>query len=132
MPKGQWRDEYQALIGLLREVRVALGVTQEELADRLDARQIFVSRCERGERRVDLIDLLKILRALDVHPEDFLEELDRRLATQSGAKVRARSGRSGKPTWVKLVNSPDFTRQRAERTPRSSEAPVATRRSRKK
>jgi len=78
--------EYQALLELLREQRVESRVTQVEVAAALGEAQSFVSKCERGERRIDLIDLLRILRAIKVSPDVFLAELERRLPVKSDAR----------------------------------------------
>jgi len=48
---------YEALARRLREAREAAGLTQAEAAKRLGRQQSFVSKCESGERRVDLIEL---------------------------------------------------------------------------
>ena len=88
MPKSVWQDEYQALLVLLKEIRITKAISQVELARRLNTNQSVVSKCERGERRLDLIDLLKHLRALEVHPEVFLEELNRRLPAVRRFRVK--------------------------------------------
>lgn len=80
--------EYQALLELLREQRVESGVTQVEVAAALGEAQSFVSKCERGERRIDLIDLLRILRAIGVSPDEFLTELEERFPARSDARRR--------------------------------------------
>lgn len=49
---------YQHLLGRLRAAREAAPLTQVELAARLGKRQAYVSRCELGERRMDVIELL--------------------------------------------------------------------------
>ena len=41
----------------LREARIAAGLTQMEVAKALQRTQVFVSKCESGERRIDPIDL---------------------------------------------------------------------------
>ena len=44
------------------------SVTQQELAKRLAKPQSFVSEYERGQRRVDVVELLVISRALGLEP----------------------------------------------------------------
>lgn len=78
--------EYRALLALLRERRRQSGVTQVEVAATLGESQAFVSKCERGDRRIDLIDLLRILRAIGVSPDDFLAELEERFPARSDAR----------------------------------------------
>lgn len=55
--KPAHQEEYQAVIARLREARMHLGLSQEEVANRLGRSQSFVSRCESGERRIDIIEL---------------------------------------------------------------------------
>jgi transcriptional regulator with XRE-family HTH domain len=43
----------------LRQARRDAGFTQEEVAKRLGARQAFVSKVERGERRLDPVELAR-------------------------------------------------------------------------
>ena len=70
---------------MLRQMRVdKAGLTQEELADKLGREHNFVSRCELGERRVDLIEWLSLCRTCGVRPEDFLAELLSALGSLKG------------------------------------------------
>ncbi len=48
---------YRLFLTRLREARRAAGLTQEEVATRLRRPQSFVSKCESGERRVDVVEL---------------------------------------------------------------------------
>jgi transcriptional regulator with XRE-family HTH domain len=49
--------EYQELLIRLKRARKAAGLTQSQVANLLDRPQSYISRCESGETRVDLIDL---------------------------------------------------------------------------
>lgn len=51
------RPEYRRFIARLREARERAGLTQVEVAKRLRVPQSYVSKCESGERRVDVIEL---------------------------------------------------------------------------
>ncbi len=60
-------------IGLrVREERHKRGWSQRELARRANVRQATVSQLERGVRRLDLVILEKVARALKVSPEKLL------------------------------------------------------------
>ena len=48
---------YRRMLKRLREARVQAGLTQVEAAAALRKPQSFVSKCESGERRIDVIEL---------------------------------------------------------------------------
>lgn len=60
---------------LLVERRKARGVSQDELAARLDKPQSYVSKYEIGERRLDVMEFLDIAQALGFDPCEALREL---------------------------------------------------------
>ena len=64
MEKSIWTEEYQQLCTLLRQLRLDAGLTQVEVARRLDVAQSFVSKYESGERRLDVIELRHVAQAL--------------------------------------------------------------------
>ncbi len=74
--KNPWDKRRLRLQQMLRDMRVAAGLLQSELAERIDADQSFVSRFERGERRLDLVELEAICKACGVRLADFVAEYD--------------------------------------------------------
>ena len=66
---------YLRLQELLVEARHARGFTQAEIADQLQVPQSFVSKYERGERRLDVIELLQILHVLSLDASDVLDRI---------------------------------------------------------
>lgn len=64
MDKSIYSAEYRRLCALLRELRIEAGLTQIEVAERLDEPQSFVSKYESGERRLDVIELGQVAEAL--------------------------------------------------------------------
>lgn len=72
MPDFTHRREYRALIGALKEARLAAGLTQIDLAHHLKATQSFVSKVERGERRIDVIEFIDFCHAVDADPTALL------------------------------------------------------------
>jgi transcriptional regulator with XRE-family HTH domain len=66
---------YRLFLELLIRARKDAGVTQEQLAKRLNRPQSFVSKCENGERRLDVIELLQILQAMGVDPLRFVKQV---------------------------------------------------------
>jgi transcriptional regulator with XRE-family HTH domain len=63
--KSLHSDDYRRLCRMLKARRVYVGLRQVELADRLATSQSFVSDYERGERRLDLVELDHICTALE-------------------------------------------------------------------
>jgi transcriptional regulator with XRE-family HTH domain len=49
--------EYRHFVKQLREARTRAGLTQVEAAKALGRRQAYISKCESGERRVDVVEL---------------------------------------------------------------------------
>ena len=54
--------------------RKAAGVTQAQLATRMGRHQSFVSKYERGERRLDVVEFCQVAEALGQSPSKLLEE----------------------------------------------------------
>ena len=68
--------DQKKLQALLRQVRVRAGLTQEEVARRLDRPQSFVSKYETGERRLDILELRQVLAALGLPLKEFVRTLE--------------------------------------------------------
>ena len=74
--KSIYTDEYAAVLRLLKTARKKSGVTQIELAERLGQTQSFVSKVERGDRRLDIVQLRSILLEFGVTLPDFVRQLE--------------------------------------------------------
>ena len=72
MPSSIFTQRHQALIAFLATARRDAGLTQVELATRLGRPQSFVSKVERGERRVDVVEFCEIAEALGHDPAELL------------------------------------------------------------
>lgn len=57
---------------ILRQYRLESGLTQAQLAERINETQSFVSKYESGEQRLDLYELEKICDAIGVSLMDFI------------------------------------------------------------
>lgn len=57
----------------VRGSRNALGISQEELADRCGLDRTYIGGIERGERNPSLVNIWRIARALDVPPQGLVE-----------------------------------------------------------
>jgi transcriptional regulator with XRE-family HTH domain len=69
--QAEYQATYQQFLSRLREARRQAGLTQAEVAERLGKPQSFVSKCESGERRVDLVELLAFSRVYEVALDYF-------------------------------------------------------------
>ena len=67
--------DHVRLIKLLTAAREKAGLTQQQLADRLDRPQSFVAKYEGGERRIDVIEFVAIARALEFDPARAVREI---------------------------------------------------------
>jgi len=65
---------------LLVEARKKADLTQAELASRLNRPQSFVSKYERGERRLDVLEFREVARGLRIDPIEFLAKLYEEIA----------------------------------------------------
>ena len=66
-------QRYRRMLRRLREARNEAGMSQVQVAARLKVSQIFVSRVETGERRIDPVELQE-LAALYEKPITFFLE----------------------------------------------------------
>ncbi len=67
----------------VRELRMGLGLSQEELAERSGLHRDYIGGVERGERNIALVNLDRLARALTVSLSDLFAGLD-------GARRRTR------------------------------------------
>ena len=82
MEKSIYSREYQAVTKLLKQAREAAGMSQVELAEALGQSQSFVSKTERGERRLDVVQLRTVCNALGVSLPDFVVSLEKVLRSR--------------------------------------------------
>lgn len=81
MARSTHHPDYQTLLTLLRDLRERAGVTQFSLAEGLSNTQTFISKVERGERRIDVVEFIEICEALDVDPLAAFGEFLKRRST---------------------------------------------------
>ncbi len=67
------------LVILLREMRIEAGLTQVDLAARIEKDQAYVSRYESGQRRLDVLEVREICQVVGVTLEEFVKRLERAL-----------------------------------------------------
>jgi transcriptional regulator with XRE-family HTH domain len=79
MSKSIHTKQYAVLLELLLEARSKTEVKQRQLAERLQMTQSSISKVERGERRLDVIELRAWCKAIDASFLSMMAELDKRL-----------------------------------------------------
>ena len=92
MARSTHHPNYQMLLTLLRDLRERADVTQLALAESLGNTQTFISKIERGERRIDVVEFIEICNALGVDPvAAFHEYVQRRSSLgKRGSKLTRR------------------------------------------
>jgi predicted transcriptional regulator len=73
--KSSFSKEYRHFCKLLAAARKTAGLTQQEVAKSLRRPQSYVSKYESGERRLDVIEFLRVARILKVDSGSFLNQI---------------------------------------------------------
>lgn len=63
------------MLHLLRSAREAADLSQRDLAARLGVHHSWVAKVELGERRLDLIEFARYVRAVDGDPVDMFADV---------------------------------------------------------
>jgi transcriptional regulator with XRE-family HTH domain len=79
MKKKIYIAQRSRLVSLLREIRIEAGLTQAELAERIERDQTFVSKYESGQRRLDVLELREICQSVGTTLEEFVKRLEKAL-----------------------------------------------------
>lgn len=72
--KSIYSDEYINIITNLRNIRISKQITQDELANMLGVNQSFVSKVENRERRLDVVEFLCWIDALNISVTNILPQ----------------------------------------------------------
>ena len=71
--------EYDQLLKLLRRTREEAGVSQRELSRRLGKASSYIGKIEAGTRRLDVVELIRLLKVLGRDLSGFLNEYTKSL-----------------------------------------------------
>jgi len=72
MPSSLHTHQYQVFRSLLVVAREASGLTQVQLAEELGRPQSFISKYERGERRLDFSEFMELADVLGIDTNAFI------------------------------------------------------------
>lgn len=70
----------------VRQQRLGLGISQEELADRAGLHRTYVGDVERGNRNVSMVNVVRLANALGLTPSALLEPFSARRPKKVGGK----------------------------------------------
>lgn len=79
MGKSVHSEGQKAFRALMKAARKEAGLTQDQLARSLRRPQSFVAKYENGERRLDVIEFIEIVRKMGADPVALLKVLLRQL-----------------------------------------------------
>lgn len=77
MKKRIYLAQRGRLVSLLRDMRIEAGLTQVDLAARIEKDQAYVSRYESEQRRLDVLEVREICQVVGVTLEEFAKRLER-------------------------------------------------------
>lgn len=84
--KSVFTKEYEFLLEYLISARKSADITQQDLAERLEKPQSFVSKYERRERRLDVIEFVSIARTIGFDPCEVVREIEKHLQPRPKGK----------------------------------------------
>ena len=68
MIKTRNSQNYKNLLNILKSERLKAGLSQQDLANKLDKPQSFISKIENMERIVDVIEVIEICNKIGINP----------------------------------------------------------------
>jgi transcriptional regulator with XRE-family HTH domain len=92
--KSIFTREYAIFLSTLRRLREISGRTQADVAKVLKRDQSVVSKCERGERRMDVIELRAYCRAIDMELQEFINILEADITVAIRGRASSKSSKS--------------------------------------
>ena len=75
MRKSLRSQDHAHLIAMLKAERKRAKLTQQQVADQLGVPQSYVAKYEGGERRLDVLEYIAVVRAIGSDPVELLGRL---------------------------------------------------------
>jgi transcriptional regulator with XRE-family HTH domain len=66
---------HKALVEFVIAKRKKAGLTQVQLAERLDRYQSFITALESGQKRIDVVELMELAEAIGFDPQEAIRIL---------------------------------------------------------
>jgi len=88
MPSSLHNADYQLFRSMLIEARVTSGLTQVQIAERLSKPQSYISKYERGERRLDFPEFVELAEILGINVVAFVSDYQAAIASSKVQKIR--------------------------------------------
>lgn len=73
---------YRSAIDAIKAARIERGISQRELARRLDKPPSFINKIEQLERRLDIVEFVAIAQAMECDPTELLTKVKAALPDQ--------------------------------------------------
>ncbi|MHA0798286.1 helix-turn-helix domain-containing protein [Gilvimarinus sp. F26214L] len=70
-----WDKSYEVLRTELKAIRIGAGLRQQDLGARLGVPQSFVSKYERGERKLTFVEVLLVCDACQYDPGELVRQI---------------------------------------------------------
>jgi transcriptional regulator with XRE-family HTH domain len=91
MEKSVHTPDYRALRVQLQKTRTDSGLSQRDLAARLDAPHSWVAKVENGERRIDVVEFCWFVAACGEDPGSVFRDLLRQRPSLAERNAKGRS-----------------------------------------
>ncbi|HKS40683.1 MAG TPA: helix-turn-helix transcriptional regulator [Blastocatellia bacterium] len=76
MTKSVFTRRYKLFLSLLISIREDKGLSQRALSEKLKKSPTYVSKYERGERRLDVLEFLDIVKILDADACEIIKKIE--------------------------------------------------------
>ena len=76
MTKSVFTRRYKLFLSLLISTREDKGLSQRALSEKLKKAPTYVSKYERGERRLDVLEFLDIVKILDANACEIIKKIE--------------------------------------------------------
>ncbi|EEJ0026024.1 MULTISPECIES: helix-turn-helix domain-containing protein [Klebsiella] len=73
-----YSDDYQSVISALKQARVRQNITQTAIATALGRPQSFIAKVENGERRLDVVEFIRLAQLLGMDWQNELQSIARK------------------------------------------------------